>query len=169
VRVTDAGVPVDTLITVVKEAVKRANVSRTSQAADLRVSSVQLILNTVASKSTGGKLDFCVPFIGMKLSTGTTVTLKDTHIIDVSLVPPEKAARRDVRAGDVEQLLVEAISTIRRVMTAAAEGDDPWVLSTGKVDIAFAITKMGSISLGVDGGLASELTNTLRIGLAPTQ
>jgi hypothetical protein len=169
VRVTDAGVPVDTLITVVKEAVKRANVSRTSEATDLRVASVQLILKTVASKSTGGKLDFCVPFIGMKLSAGTTVTLKDTHIIDVSLVPPEKGARREVRGGDVEELLVEAISTIRRVMATAAEGDDPWVLSIGKVDITFAITRRGSISLGVDGGLADELTHTLRIGLAPTQ
>ena len=68
-----------------------------------------------------------------------------------------------------EELLVQAISTIRRVMTTAAEGDDPWVLSTGKVDIAFAITKTGSISLGVDGELADELTHTLRIGLAPTQ
>ncbi len=39
-KVTDAGVSVDALISVVKEAVKRANVSHTSQAKDLRVASI---------------------------------------------------------------------------------------------------------------------------------
>ena len=31
----------------------------------------------------------------------------------------------------------------------------------------FAITETGTISLGVDGELANELTHTLRLGLAP--
>jgi hypothetical protein len=168
VKVTDAGVPVDTLISVVKEAVKQANVSRTSQTTDLRVASVQLILNAVASRSTGGKLNFCVPFIGMKLSAGAKVTTHDTHTIDISLVPPEMRNGREVR-GDVEEVLVKAISTIRDVMAKAAEGDDPWILSTGKVDISFAVTKTGSISLGAEGELGAELTHTLRIGLAPTK
>jgi hypothetical protein len=41
------------------------------------------------------------------------------------------------------------------------------VLSAGKVDISFAITQAGTISLGVDGELANELTHTLRLGLVP--
>jgi Trypsin-co-occurring domain 2 len=69
-KVTDEGVPVDTLISAVKDSVKRAGVSRTSQASDLQVASVQLILDVVASKTVGGRLDFRVPFIGMKLSVG---------------------------------------------------------------------------------------------------
>jgi Trypsin-co-occurring domain 2 len=169
VKVTDAGVPVDTLIDVVKEAVKQANVSRASQTTDLRVDSVQLILNAVTTKSTGGKLDFCIPFIGMKLSAGAKVTAKDTHIIDISLIPPEKPTGREIRDQDIEDVLVKAISTIRAVMARAAGGDDPWVLSTGKVDISFAITKTGSISLGAEGEAGDELTHTLRIGLAPVQ
>jgi hypothetical protein len=52
-------------------------------------------------------------------------------------------------------------------MTQAAEGDDPWVLSASRIDISFAITQTGTISLGADGELANELTNTLRLGLAP--
>ena len=62
---------------------------------------------------------------------------------------------------------MNAIATIRDVMTQAAEGDDPWVLSAGTIDISFAITQTGTISLGVDGELANELTHTLRLGLAP--
>ena len=118
-KVTDEGVPVDTLISVVKDSIKRAGVSRTSQTRDLRVTSVQLILEVVASQAAGGGLTFCVPFIGMKLSLGAKVTKKDTHTIDITLVPPEEPATRQVRGGEVEDVLVNAIATIRDVMSAA--------------------------------------------------
>jgi hypothetical protein len=167
VKVTDQGVPVDTLISVIKDSIKRAGVSRTSQTQELQVASVQLILEVVASKTAGGGLDFCVPFIGMRLSLGAKVTKKDTHTLDITLVPPKEQATRQVRGGDVEDVLVNAIATIREVMTRAAEGDDPWVLSASTIDIAFAITQAGTISLGVDGELSSEVTNTLRLGLTP--
>jgi Trypsin-co-occurring domain 2 len=169
VKVTDEGVPVDSLISVVKDSIKQAGVSRTSPTRDLQVASVRLILEVVASKTAGGGLDFRVPFIGMKLSVGTKVTKKDTHTIDIALVPPKETATRQVRGGEVEAVLVNAITTIRDVMTQAAEGDDPWVLSAGTIDIFFAITQTGTISLGVDGELANEVTQTLRLGLAPSQ
>ena len=165
-KVTDEGVPVDSLISVVKDSIKRAGASRTSPARDLRIASVQLVLKVVASETAGGRLDFCVPFIGMKLSLGTKVTKKDTHTIDIILVPPDDRATRQVRSGEVEDVLVNAIATIRDVVTKAAEGDDPWVLSASTIDISFAITQTGTISLGVDGELANELTHTLRLGLA---
>jgi hypothetical protein len=165
-KVTDQGVAVDTLISVVKDSIKQAGVSRTSQTRDLQVASVQLILDVVASKTAGGGLDFCVPFIGMKLRVGTKITKKDTHTIDITLVPPEDQDTRQVRGRDVEEVLVSAIATIRDAVTKAAEGDDPWILSASTINISFAITQTGSISLGADGELANELTHTLRIGLA---
>ena len=48
-----------------------------------------------------------------------------------------------------------------------AEGEDPWVLLASTIDISFAITQTGTISLGVDGELSDEVTQTLRLGLAP--
>jgi hypothetical protein len=150
-----------------KDSIRRAGISRTSTASDLRVASVQLILRVIASETAGGRLDFRVPFIGMRLRLGATVTTKDTHTIDITLTPPKDRLTRQVRGGDVEEVLVNAIETIRDVMAGAAEGDDPWVLSTSTIDISFAITETGSISLGVEGELASELTHTLRLGLAP--
>lgn len=166
-KVTNEGVPVDTLISVVKDSIKRAGVSRTTQTRDLQVASVQLILEVVASKAAGGGVDFRVPFIGMKLSLGAKVTKKDTHTIDITLVPPKERDTRQIRGGDVEDVLVNAIATIRDVMTQAAEGDDPWILSASTIDVSFAITQTGTISLGIDGELANELTHTLRLGLAP--
>ena len=167
-RVTDEGVPVEALISVVKDSIKRAGISRTSQDRDLQVASVQLILDVVAAKTVGGGLDFRVPFIGMKLRVGGKVTSKDTHTIDITLAPPGERATRPVRGGDVEEVLVNAIATVRAVVAEAAAGDDPWVLSATTIDIRFAITETGTISLGVDGELANEVTQTLRLGLAPS-
>jgi Trypsin-co-occurring domain 2 len=167
VKITDEGVPLNTLIDAVKASVKRAGVSRTSQARDLQVASLQLILEVVASSTAGGGLDFRVPFIGMKLKLGAQVSRKDTHTIDITLIPPEDTGRL-VRGGqDVEQTLVNAITAIRAVTSQAAEGDDPWTLSEGTVDLSFAITQTGTISVGIDGDLSGELTHTLRLRLAP--
>jgi hypothetical protein len=167
VNVTDEGVPVDVLIGVVKDSIKQAGVSRTSQTRDLQVASVQLVLDVVASKSAGGGPDFRVPFIGTKLSLGAKVTKKDTHTIDITLMPPEDLDTHQVRSGEnVQEVLVDAITTIPEVMTKAAEGDDPWVLSGSTIDISFAVTQTGTITLGVNGELADELTHKLRLGLA---
>jgi hypothetical protein len=165
-KVTDEGVPVAELISAVKDSISQAGLYRASQPGDLRVGSVQLILQVVASKSVGGGLNLMVPFIGMKLSVGGKVTRKDTHTVDVTLMPPAAAAERPARGGDVQDALVNAITTIRDVMKSAADGDDPWTLSAGAVDISFVITKTGSISLGADGELTSELTHTLHLSIA---
>jgi Trypsin-co-occurring domain 2 len=165
VEITDQGVPLGALIEAVKASVKRAGVSRTSPGRDLRIASVQLVLDAVASETAGGALEFCIPFIGMKLKLGAAVTKKDTHTIDITLIPQE-STERQVRGGeDVEMVLVEAITAIRAVTSQAAQGDDPWTLSESTIDIAFAITQSGTISLGVDGELAHELTHTLRLRL----
>jgi hypothetical protein len=165
VDITKEGVPVNELIAVIKESIKEAGVSTTSDTRDIKVTSVRLILKVVASKSIGGALHFRVPFIGMEFSTGGKVSTQDTHTIDIELVPPT-AQVRGVR-GDVEQTLVSAVQTIRAAAASAAVGDDPWVLSSGTVDISFVITKAGSISLGVEGELSHEVTHQLQLGLGP--
>jgi hypothetical protein len=168
VKITDEGVPLDDLIAAVKASVLRAGISRTSQAPDFQVSSVQLILEVVAASTAGGSLDFRVPFIGMKLRAGAKVTRQDTHTIHITLVPPTDTVRQ-VRSGeDIAEALVEAVDAIRAVTSKAAAGNDPWVMSEGTVDISFVITQTGTISLGVDGELSGEVTHTLRLKLAPS-
>lgn len=165
-RVTNAGVPVDELITTVKEGLRRAGVSRSSNQSDLQVESVELILQALASKTAGGELDFRIPFIGMKLRAGTKVTGQDTNTIDITLKPPAQPTRT-VRGGNVEDALVDAITTIRTAMARAAAGPDPWYLSAGVIDISFGVTKEGSISLGANGELVNEVKQTLRLRLTP--
>lgn len=164
-RVVDGGVPVDVLIGKVKEAVLLAGVSGSS--GDLRVASVQLILELVATEAGGAGLEFRVPLIGMELGLSGRVGKRNTHTVDITLVPRERPAPRAVQAVDVEQALVDAISTIRDAMSSAAIGEDPWDISAGTVDISFGVTKSGNISVGAEGELTSEITHTLRLSLVP--
>jgi hypothetical protein len=53
---------------------------------------------------------------------------------------------------------VNAIATIRDMMTKAVEATVP-VSWAGTIDISFAITQTRTISLGLDGELANELTH----------
>lgn len=168
-EVTSQGVPVNALIGAVKDSLKKAGLSRDNADSDLQVASVRLVLNVVATESAGGKLDFRVPFIGMKLSVGAKVTRQDTHRIDITLEPPPPDPDYRETRGDIETALVDAITTIRGVMASAAgDGDDePWFLSTSEVEISFVITKEGSISLGAEGEFTNEVTNKLLLVLKP--
>lgn len=166
-RVTEDGVPIQELIETIKQAIKTANVSNADLDRDLRVGSVQIILNVVATRSLGGGVDFRIPFIGMPIKFGGKLTRQDTHKIDISLVPPDRKGRPELRDGDLAFVFVDAINTIRAAVANAATGDDPFTLTESRVDISFAVTAEGTISLGVDGGLTNELTHTLTLGLVP--
>jgi Trypsin-co-occurring domain 2 len=165
--VTDDSVPVTELIETVKESIKAANVSSANADRDLRVSSVSLTLNVVATRSYGGGVDFRVPVIGMQVKLGTKLTKQDTHKIDINLVPPDLRGGNELRDGELEWTLVDAINTIRAAVASAATGDDPFLLNESSVDISFAVTAEGTISLGIDGGLSNEVTHTLSLGLIP--
>lgn len=163
---TTYGVPVDELVAVIKNAIKHANVSRTDADRDLQVTSVYLKLNVIATIAAGGSLEFRIPVLGMKLKIGGTVTRQDTHTLEMTLIPEDLPEEYEVREGDMENILVEAIETLRAVMARAAEGEDPFVLKNSNVELAFAVTENGVISLGIEGELKDELTHTIRLGLA---
>ena len=75
--------------------------------------------------------------------------------------------QHELRDGDLGSVFVDAINTIRAAVASAEIGDDPFTLTESSVDISFAVTAEGTISLGVEGGLANELTHTLTFGLVP--
>jgi hypothetical protein len=161
-QVTNGGVLADELITVIKNSLEAADVSPST---DLQVASVHLILRVVAITTTGGGLSFRVPVFGMQMRLGTRSTRQDTHILDIILKPPTRQSARELRDGDVEGVLVDAITTLRAIIAKAAEGPDPWKLEVGTVDITFRVTDEGTISLVFEGELSNEITHTLRLGL----
>ncbi|MEU5906861.1 trypco2 family protein [Micromonospora sp. NPDC047467] len=165
--VIDYSVPVEELVSAVKNAVKQAGISTTDADRDLRVASVQLVLSAVATTKLGGGLDFRVPVIGWKVKVGGSRSRQRTHTIDITLVAEDLHGRHELRDTTVEETLVEAITTVRAAVTAGTDGDDPLVLKTGTVELVFGVTDQGTISVGAEGELTDEVTNTLRIELVP--
>ncbi len=156
--------PVDDLITAVKNAIQQANISVTNPGRDLAVTSVYLKLNTIATAKAGGGLDFRVPFVGLKVKVATSVAQQRTHMMELTLAPQDTVI--EIRGSQVDVILVEAIETVRAVMARAAEGDDPFTLDDSAMELSFGVSRDGSISLGVDGELADEITHTLRVTIA---
>jgi len=167
VKVTDQGAAVQDVIAAVKLAIKEANISAMDDGRDLRVSSVAMTLHALATQSVGGGLDFRIPFIGMQVRVGATVTKSDTHKIEINLVPPAQPPGVEVREAPLDFALTDAIETIRRAVASAADGDDPFVLGDATITLSFAITEKGEISIGVDGSLRHEMTHTLTLSLTP--
>lgn len=167
-QVTETGVPVTSLIDAVKAAVTATRISDTDRDRRMRVAEIQLTLNTVATTTGGAKLEFKIPFIGMNLGLGTAVTHTDTHTINITLVPPDLTPTHEVRGGDVDQVLVDAIETISTVAEHAAGDHDPFLLKESTVELTFAITEDGTVSLGFTGNTQDEVTHQLTITVITT-
>ncbi|RJQ83562.1 trypco2 family protein [Amycolatopsis panacis] len=166
-HVTATGVPVSSLVDAVKAAVRDAGISSADPGRTVRVTAVQLSLNAIATTGSGARLEFKIPFAGMTVKFGTTMTTKDTHAIDITLVPPDLAPAHEIRDGTVDQVLVDAITTIMTVLADAGGGEDPFVLKESTVELSFTVTEDGSISLGLDTEIKDELSHKLKITVAP--
>jgi hypothetical protein len=162
-QVGESGVAVDELVSAIKIAIRAANISRLNASRDLKVVSIELKLNAIATVALGGGLDLRIPFVGMKIGIGSSITRADTHTVMMTLVSPDSFGEHEIRDQSIETALVEAVQTIRSVMISAADGDDPFVLKAGTVDLSFAVARDGSIKLGLNGELTEEITHTLRI------
>jgi hypothetical protein len=167
VKTTDDGVRIADLITAVKEAVRAADISAARAGRDLRVSKVDLTLSVIASRDGGAGIELKVPVLGMKLGGRYRHGSSSAQTVQVTLVPPPPAGA-EVRGGDVEDTLVEAIETVRAAVAAGIAGDDPFVLESSTVTLVFAVTDTGSIALLGEGDLADSQTSTLVLTLVPT-
>jgi hypothetical protein len=159
-RLDNDGLAVEDLVTAVRRA---AAVAGTGE--DLVITGLELTLHAVAKREYGSKLEFRIPVIGMPVSFGSRVSRQDTHRIKVNLAPA--AVVHEVRGGEVEESLVQAISTIRAVVAAGAAGPDAFEHRSSEVELSFAVTDSGSIALVGTADLAGEVTHTLKLALGP--
>lgn len=167
-QVTETGLPVTSLIDAVKAAVTAARISSTDNDRRMRVAEVQLTLNAMATTGGGAKIEFKIPFTGMSLGLGTSVTSIDTHTINITLVPPDLTPTHEVRGADVDQVLVDAIETIGAVAEHAVGDHNPFLLKESTVELTFAITEDGAVSLGLTGNTQDEVTHKLKITMNTT-
>jgi NTP-dependent ternary system trypsin peptidase co-occuring protein len=164
-RLDDDGLAVEELVGAVRRAAAQAAISDADAGRDMRITGLELTLHAVAKRDVGSKLEFRIPVLGMPISIGAKVTTHDTHKIKISLVPV--ASGHQVRGGDVEETLVQAIETVRAVVARGLGESDAFEHRSSEVELSFAVTDSGSIALVGTADLSGEVTHTLKLTLGP--
>lgn len=166
---TADSVSVTSLIEAVKSAVRTADISAAKTDRDLRVAGLELTLQAVATTDLGGAIEFRLPIVGTPFKIGSKTVRRRTHTLRVELTADD-LPRYEVRGDpEVEEVLVEAIESIRHVMAAAGGGDDPMSLRAGSVELVFGVTEQGTVTLGANGELTDEITHTLKLDFTPAE
>jgi hypothetical protein len=158
----ETGMPVQELVETIKSSIDVAGLSATNPDRDLRIAQVDLVLQVISAEKVGGGIDLRVPVIGMKLRLGTSISRRRTHTVTMEL-EPRAGQRHEVRGYSPQETIVDAIETIREVIAAAADGPDPLVLKSSVVELAFAVTEQGTLTLVLDGTVDDETVQTLRL------
>src|SRR5262249_12700256 len=100
--VNENGGAIEEVVSAVKNAIKLAGIAAADSGRDLRVTSIQLTLHTVAVLTAGGGIDFRVPFLGMRLTVGGAIAKRDTHTLNIVLEAQDLRAEHEIRDSDVE-------------------------------------------------------------------
>jgi hypothetical protein len=99
----------------------------------------------------------------MGLSLGAKFSSEDTQCIEIELVPSDLDDME--RQGDIQRSIVDAARTIRQVISAAIQGDNPFSLRSSSIELTFAVNDEGRIALGFGGQLRDEVKHQLRLEL----
>ncbi|WP_433362299.1 trypco2 family protein [Actinoplanes sp. CA-142083] len=164
---TGDAVRVDDLVDAVKRSITAANLSAANRERDLRVSVMELTLNTMATSTAGGGLELKVPVIGLRLKAGTKLTKVDLHTLVINLEAAPGGVSGELRDYEVDEALVSAVEQVRAAVAAAGMGDDPFVLRDSTMTLSFGVTAEGSIVLGFEGNLQDSVTQALKLTLVP--
>jgi hypothetical protein len=115
--------------------------------------SVTIKLQTVASRSVGGQVQFLV------FSLGTRYTADAASTVELEMVPPKTSERESVAAGaELKDALAQAINLAKVGVLKASKGSPPLVMKNISIDVKFAVETQGSggatvtlVPLGIEG------------------
>jgi hypothetical protein len=115
--------------------------------------SVTIKLQTLASRSVGGQVQFLVFSLGTRYSTDAASTM------ELEMVPPKTTERESALAGpDLKEALAQAITLAKVGVLRASKGSPPLVMKNISIEVKFAVELQGSggatvtlVPLGIEG------------------
>lgn len=159
--------PIEDIIDRVKAAIRAANIGHGGES--LAVTALELTLRVCKVRVAGGAVEWKVPIIGLTFKGGAKLTQEDVDTLTVKLVPPPpdvEEAREGLLTGKrIEEELAHAIANIRRAIMRAAQGEPVFELGDASVEIEFAVTKEGTLSLIAAPEAKNEVTHTMKLSL----
>ena len=115
--------------------------------------SVTIRLQTVASRSVGGQVQFLV------FSLGTRYTSDAASTVELEMVPPKTSEKETIVAGpELKDALAQAINLAKVGVLKASQGSPPLAMKKIAIDLKFGVETLGSggatvtlVPLGIEG------------------
>ena len=126
------------------------------------IRNVELTLKTVATVGTGASISLQIPLIG-KMEFGSDISEKSVQTTKLTLKPTGYSQIRELELIDMERTVVQSISSIFDGVKEAVEGEVPLELEEASFEFNFVLSTDSKISMVIDSGFESELSNTIKI------
>jgi len=152
----------------VKAAITAANLSTEPSATDISVTEVDLTLKVVRDLEAGVDATWKVPFLNLDLSVKGGKKWSTTNTVEMKLVPPKPAQPKAEAVApqiDVESELARAIQLVRTSVAAASTGTPLFDLKAASVELTFAVSDSGELSLVAKADADKDTTQTLSLTL----
>ncbi|MGC4111662.1 MAG: hypothetical protein QM747_14835 [Nocardioides sp.] len=152
---------VDDLIQAVKTGIRLAG-----QAGEVEFVGFKLVVRTELTSDTSARVRLRVPVIDVSVGGGGGRSSRQSTTITLEMAPQPT----DYGALTTTQLAREiaaAIRAVRATVRMARGGEDPWDLTSGRVDIEFAVTSQGNLAFGLDAEQSRGVTHLLSIEVSP--
>jgi hypothetical protein len=159
------GARLESVIDSVREALNEAQSNNVPGFPPLK--SVTIKLQTIASRSAGGQVQFLV------FSLGTRYTSDAASTVELEMVPPKTRETESLMAGpDLKEALAQAINLAKAGVLKASKGSPPLVMKNIAIDLKFAVEAQGSggatvtlVPLGIEGSgrISREKVHTVRL------
>ena len=128
------------------------------------IKSIQLTLKTLATSNTGAGISLQIPIRG-KVEFGSEISEKSMQTTSLTLKPPIQGKMvQGVKLIDMEETLAQSISSIiEGVKAANSQEGISLEMEEATAEFNFIISGDSKISLIIESGFESQLSNTLKI------
>ena len=128
------------------------------------IKSIQLTLKTLATSNTGAGISLQIPILG-KVEFGSEISEKSMQTTSLTLKPPIQGKMvQGVKLIDMEETLAQSISSIiEGVKAANSQEGISLEMEEATAEFNFIISGDSKISLIIESGFESQLSNTLKI------
>ncbi|HTX61881.1 MAG TPA: trypco2 family protein [Methanobacterium sp.] len=130
----------------------------------ISIKNVDLTLKTLATTDAGASISLQIPILG-KVEFGSKLSEKSLQTTKLTLKPSGNVKMvREADLMDMDKTLAQSISSvIEGVKAAGNQGTFPLELDEATFEFNFILSGDSNITMIIESGFESELSNTLKI------
>jgi len=158
------GVRLESVIDSVREALNEAQTNNVPGFPPLK--SVTIKLQTIASRSAGGQVQFLVFSLGTRYASDASST------VQLEMVPPKTREAESLIGPDLKGALAQAINLAKAGVLKASNGSPPLAMRNIAIDFKFTVETQGSggaavtvapLGLEASGRISREKVHTVSL------